>query len=178
MGFPYSPKLLSTSTRFLPCKRWRERLVDLRGSQCFVFLALVIPIAFLVSLSTPSEDQAQVLDKQAKLAEQTFWDNRDFDWFAQSIPFFECPDADITTTYYYRWELLTKHLTYGSPKADIALPSLSIARFGLELMVPSVARRVIRSMRLDGYGPRESPMTIAATGCELQVHNHATTRLG
>ncbi len=29
------------------------------------------------------------------------------------------------------------------PKADIALPSLSIARFGLELMVPSVARRVI-----------------------------------
>ncbi len=71
MGFPYSPKLLSTSTRFLPCKRWRERLVDLRGSQCFVFLALVIPIAFLVSLSTPSEDQAQVLDKQAKLAEQT-----------------------------------------------------------------------------------------------------------
>ena len=41
-------------------------------------------------------------------------DNRDTDWYIANIPFFECPDADIQTTYYYRWELLTKHLTYGS----------------------------------------------------------------
>ncbi len=58
---------------------------------------------------------AQVLDKQKQLESQSFWDNQDWDWYKENIPFFECPDADITTTYYYRWELLTKHLTYGSP---------------------------------------------------------------
>ena len=58
---------------------------------------------------------AGVLDKQKLLDAQTFWDNRDWDWYKQNIPFFECPNADIQTTYYYRWELLTKHLTYGSP---------------------------------------------------------------
>ncbi len=58
-----------------------------------------------------------ILDKDRSLAAQTFWDNRDFDWFKANIPFFDCPDADIVTTYYYRWELVTKHLTYGSPKS-------------------------------------------------------------
>lgn len=53
--------------------------------------------------------------KQALLDAQTFWDNRDWDWYQKHIPFFDCPDADINTTYYYRWELVTKHLTYGSP---------------------------------------------------------------
>lgn len=60
---------------------------------------------------------AQVLDKQAQLDAQTFWDNRDWEWYAEHIPFFECPDSEINTTYYYRWELLTKHLTYGSPNS-------------------------------------------------------------
>jgi hypothetical protein len=56
-----------------------------------------------------------VLDKQRLLEAQSFWDNRDFDWYKANIPFFECPDPEINTTYYYRWELVTKHLTYGSP---------------------------------------------------------------
>lgn len=60
---------------------------------------------------------AQVLDAQKLLQNESFWDNRDFDWYTANIPFFECPDKDITTTYYYRWELLTKHLTYGSPNS-------------------------------------------------------------
>jgi hypothetical protein len=60
---------------------------------------------------------AQVLDHQKLLDAQTFWDNRDWDWYKANIPFFECPDQDITTTYYYRWELVTKHLTYGSPNS-------------------------------------------------------------
>ncbi|MDX2036277.1 MAG: discoidin domain-containing protein [Isosphaeraceae bacterium] len=55
------------------------------------------------------------LDHRALLESQTFWDNRDWSWFERNIPFFDCPDRDIVTTYYYRWELLTKHLTYGSP---------------------------------------------------------------
>jgi hypothetical protein len=59
--------------------------------------------------------RGQILDSQKLLDAQTFWDNRDGEWYKANIPFFECPDRVITTTYYYRWELLTKHLTYGSP---------------------------------------------------------------
>src|SRR5215470_10377508 len=73
----------------------------------------LVLVAFL-TLHAPA--QAQVLDKQNLLDAQSFWDNRDWDWYKANIPFFECPDADITTTYYYRWELVTKHLTYGSPR--------------------------------------------------------------
>src|SRR6266704_3350897 len=61
--------------------------------------------------------QADVLDKQKMLERQTFWDNRDWDWYRENIPFFECPDQEIEATYYYRWELVTKHLTYGSPNS-------------------------------------------------------------
>jgi len=78
-------------------------------------MLLLIVACSLAALPNPAT--AQVLDKQKQLDAQTFWDNRDWDWYAENIPFFECPDADITTTYYYRWELLTKHLTYGSPNS-------------------------------------------------------------
>lgn len=71
-------------------------------------------IGLFISLSAGTA-HAQVLDKQQALAAQKFWDNRDWDWYQSQIPFFECPEPDLTTTYYYRWELLTKHLTYGSP---------------------------------------------------------------
>jgi hypothetical protein len=57
-----------------------------------------------------------LLDKQAVLERQNWWDNRDWDWYKEKIPFFESPDPDIDATYYYRWEVLTKHLTYGSPE--------------------------------------------------------------
>ncbi len=72
---------------------------------------LLLGVLFLAA----SPAFAAVIDKDRALASQTFWDNRDYDWFKANIPFFECPDADIVTTYYYRWELVTKHLTYGSP---------------------------------------------------------------
>lgn len=74
-----------------------------------------LPIVALLLL--PSVLVGQVLDKRQQLTQQTFWDNRDWDWYEAHIPFFECPDAELTTTYYYRWELLTKHLTYGSPNS-------------------------------------------------------------
>ena len=76
---------------------------------------LVVLVVLLLVVGSPVN--AQVLDKQKLLDAQTFWDNRDFDWFKRNIPFFECPDAEINTTYYYRWELVTKHLTYGSPNS-------------------------------------------------------------
>jgi hypothetical protein len=76
-------------------------------------LAWLLAVALLGCI--PQLAGAAALDKQKLLDAQTFWDNRDWPWYKANIPFFECPDADITTTWYYRWELVTKHLTYGSP---------------------------------------------------------------
>src|SRR5438067_8245417 len=78
-------------------------------------LPLLLVLAVLLGAGTPT--RAQVLDKQKLLDAQTFWDNRDWDWYKANIPFFDCPDPDLTTTWYYRWELVTKHLTYGSPNS-------------------------------------------------------------
>ncbi|MDB4679216.1 discoidin domain-containing protein [Rhodopirellula sp.] len=63
----------------------------------------------------PNTSPAQVLDKDEQLNRETWWYNQDFDWYRNNIPFFECSDTEITTTWYYRWDLLTKHLTYASP---------------------------------------------------------------
>jgi hypothetical protein len=73
----------------------------------------ILILSFLIA----SPAHAQILDHQELLDRQTFWDNRDWAWYKANIPFWECPDAEIDTTYYYRWELLTKHLTYGSPNS-------------------------------------------------------------
>lgn len=80
----------------------------------------LMSLAALVLLVITLPGRAQVLDRQKLLDSQTFWDNRDWDWYKANIPFFECPDPDITTTYYYRWELITKHMTYGSPNSGYA----------------------------------------------------------
>src|SRR5690348_6896358 len=70
-------------------------------------------LSLLFALTAPLH--AQVLDKRALLARYDWLDNRDYDWFAERIPFFESPEPELDATYYYRWELLTKHLTYGDP---------------------------------------------------------------
>ncbi len=57
-----------------------------------------------------------LLEPQEVFARYDWWDNRDWDWYEERIPFFDSPDEEINATYYYRWELLTKHLTYGSPQ--------------------------------------------------------------
>jgi hypothetical protein len=77
----------------------------------------VLPFAALLLAAGLARSAEPVLDAQPLLERETFWDNRDWDWYRANIPLFECPDADIQTTYYYRWELLTKHLTYGSPNS-------------------------------------------------------------
>ena len=78
----------------------------------FVRLALVLVFGFSL---TPIH--AEELDKREQFDRQSFWINRDFDWYANNIPFFDCPDAEITKTYYYRWELVTRHICYGSPNS-------------------------------------------------------------
>jgi F5/8 type C domain len=136
----------------------------------------------------------QVLDKRQQLELQTFWDNRDWDWYSEQIPFFECPDADITTTYYYRWELLTKHLTYGSPNSGysftefidrpfwsgaygaISCPAghqLYEARW---LRKPRIARDYLRYwFHTPGAQPRNYSTWLADSAWALnQVHRDAT----
>ena len=64
----------------------------------------------------PSQHAPILLEPQEIFARYDWWDNRDWDWYEERIPFFDSPDEEINATYYYRWELLTKHLTYGSPE--------------------------------------------------------------
>src|SRR5205085_4829255 len=77
----------------------------------------VIGLALLAGEGFGQANAAEIIKKDKALEGQTFWDNRDWDWYKENIPFLDCPDRDITTTYYYRWELVTKHLTYGSPES-------------------------------------------------------------
>jgi hypothetical protein len=42
--------------------------------------------------------RATLLDAKSLLAQETFWDNRDVNWFAANIPLFECPDRELQTT--------------------------------------------------------------------------------
>lgn len=81
----------------------------------FSAVCLIAALASLGSAQTVAVRGGSVLDADQLLKRQSFWDNRDWDWYDRHIPLFECPDEDLNTTYYYRWELLTKHLTYGSP---------------------------------------------------------------
>jgi hypothetical protein len=75
------------------------------------FIILVISL-----LSAVYSSNGQVLNKQAMLDKFSFWHNKDWEWYKVNIPFFESPDADIDLTYYYRWELMTAHMVYGSPE--------------------------------------------------------------
>jgi hypothetical protein len=67
----------------------------------------------------------QVIDPRPLLERETFWKNRDFQWYSENIPVIETPDAELNTTYYYRWELVTRHLTYGSPNSGYSFTEFS-----------------------------------------------------
>jgi hypothetical protein len=75
--------------------------------------------AFL-SLIAATAGAEPVLKHRQLLEAQDFWFNRDFEWYEQNIPFLDSPDADINTTYYYRWELVTRHIIYGAPNSGYA----------------------------------------------------------
>ena len=77
---------------------------------------LSIPTLLATGLLAACRVAPPALGHQTILARQSWWDNRDWDWYRRQIPFFESPDPEIDATYYYRWELVTKHLTYGAPE--------------------------------------------------------------
>ncbi len=88
-------------------------MVGDRLKQRLLVLAIGLTLAGSVASCGPAP---VILDKQELLARQDWWDNRDWDWYEEHIPFFESPDSVLDATYYYRWEVVTKHLTYGSPE--------------------------------------------------------------
>ncbi|MFN6205269.1 MAG: MGH1-like glycoside hydrolase domain-containing protein [Planctomycetota bacterium] len=92
----------------------------LRG--CWLAMAFWVGLGIFWSPNGSGDEpitsaRSGLLDARALITQETFWDNRDVDWFAANIPLFECPDRELQTTWYYRWELITKHLTYGSPNS-------------------------------------------------------------
>lgn len=76
-------------------------------------------LLLLIAISVPYLLVAQILSKQAILDKHT-WNNKDWGWYKNNIPFLETPDKDIDRTYYYRWDNLTLHLVYGSPVSGYA----------------------------------------------------------
>ena len=80
------------------------------------FLLALLSLGFSCSLVVCRAHPPSVLDHQALLERHEWWDNRDWSWYEEHIPVLETPDAELDATYYYRWEVLTKHLIYGSPE--------------------------------------------------------------
>ncbi len=76
MAFSLMLKLIVKRSGYLPSKCAQPMN---SGGLLRIALLLIIPSVLVISLASSSVGQAQVLDKQAKLAEQTFWDNQDFD---------------------------------------------------------------------------------------------------
>lgn len=58
---------------------------------------------------------SRVLEPARLLQAESLRDNQDWDWYTRLIPFFECPDRDLTTTYPDWWEVVAKQMTHGSP---------------------------------------------------------------
>jgi hypothetical protein len=88
-------------------------------------LVTLLALGALTACGGPRASRTIILDRSAQLARFDWWDNRDWDWYAANIPFFESPDTELDATYYYRWELVTKHLTYGSPRTGYTLTEFS-----------------------------------------------------
>jgi hypothetical protein len=91
----------------------RRRFIQMTGGAAIGTLLGPQPL-LLPAVAGPAEP---FLDKQKQLERWSFWDNRDWDWYKTNIPFFESPDQNIDEIYYYRWEVVTKHLRYASPEA-------------------------------------------------------------
>jgi len=90
-----------------------------------MFHSLSLSGLLILSATALSLAAGTILDSRALLERQDFWVNQDFEWFEENIPFFDCPDEEINTTYYYRWELVTRHFVYGNPNFGYAFTEFS-----------------------------------------------------
>lgn len=71
--------------------------------------------------------RSSILDAQKQFDRWTFWTNRDWDWYTTNVPLWESPHREIDEIYYYRAEVLTKHLRYASPATGYIFTEFSNA---------------------------------------------------
>ena len=104
------------------CLRNPEKSKLTKQGNRIIMIVKKIHILFILGLMLAfiNDAHSQVLDKQKMLDRFDFWQNKDWDWYKENIPFFESPDSEIDKTYYYRWEMMTAHLIYGSPETGYA----------------------------------------------------------
>lgn len=114
---------MTTKTGQNRARQWGTAARETRGPARIFTAVTAFMAAFFIALLASGADaqptaktEASILDKQQILDRYSWWDNRDWAWYRQRIPFFESPESVIDATYYYRWEVMTKHLVYGSPE--------------------------------------------------------------
>ena len=80
---------------------------------------IVLMLLGILYIAKPVCGQS-ILNKQKVLDQFSFWQNQDWEWYKENIPFLETPDKEIDKTYYYRFDMMTLHLVYGSPENGYA----------------------------------------------------------
>ena len=70
---------------------------------------LTVAAAFCLS-TTPSTAAPQPTKILPEYSLATTHFGADASWYEANIPFFECSDAELTRTYYYRWQMYKAHL--------------------------------------------------------------------
>ena len=68
---------------------------------------------------------APLLDADAQVRRWSFWTNPDWAWYRTNLPMWESPNAEIDEMYYFRAEILTKHLRYCSPETGYIFTEFS-----------------------------------------------------
>ncbi len=83
----------------------------------FRWMCLLVIWAFLWGGCQQQRDySSNIVDKQEVFDRYDWWDNQDWSWYKSNIPFFDSPADSLDEVYYYRWEMMTKHLVYASPE--------------------------------------------------------------
>ncbi len=134
--------------------------------------------ALLVRPGAP-ESHAQVLDRQKLLDAETFWDNRDWDWYQG-----QHSRSSSAPTRHQHDLLLPLGAGHQAPDLRLAerpatrSPSSSTGRSGRAPTARSVARPVISFTKSAGCATRVSPGTMRATGSARQALSRAATAPG
>ena len=58
----------------------------------------------------------EILGRSESLKQHECFQGNHKAWFIRQIPFFECPDPLVESLYYYRWDIVRRHLRFISPQ--------------------------------------------------------------
>jgi esterase/lipase superfamily enzyme len=82
------------------CLRNPEKSKSTKQGNRIIMIVKKVHILFILGLMLAfiNDAHSQVLDKQKMLDRFDFWQNKDWDWYKENIPFFESPDSEIDIT--------------------------------------------------------------------------------